>query len=42
MIERIRAAADESDGVRPAPQLEGEPQPFPPPGPATYEVKVTP
>jgi hypothetical protein len=41
MIERIRAAADASD-IRQSPQLEGAPQPFPPPGPVTYDVKVTP
>jgi hypothetical protein len=40
-IDRIRAAADASD-IRQARQLEGATQPFPPPGPVTYDVKVTP
>jgi hypothetical protein len=40
-IDRIRAAADASD-ISQARQLEGATQPFPPPGPVTYDVKVTP
>jgi hypothetical protein len=41
MIDAIRAAAD-ADDIRQAPLLDAPTQPFPPPGPVTYDVKVTP